>query len=693
MSSRKRRSTAVPKTAAPQPAEPAQPKISPRLPIVLIAIALVVLIAAVYAPLRHADFVQLDDTGYVSENTHVMAGLTQPSVAWAMTTGYLANWHPLTWLSLMLDVELFGVSPGAIHMTNVALHIVDTLLLFALLVRMTGGVWPSAFVAALFGVHPAHVESVAWISERKDVLSTLFWLLTMWTYVSYVRKPGAMRYAGVVVCLALGLMAKPMLVTLPLVLLLMDWWPLDRLTRATWPRLVREKLPLVAIVIVSSVVTFIVQRQGGAVTGLAVLPWDIRITNALASYAAYIGKMLWPANLVVFYPYPRVVQILPAIVGLLVLALGSLAAWRLSRRHAYVGVGWLWYLVTLIPVIGLIQVGTQAMADRYTYVPLIGLFIVVAWGVPELLARMAARGVVLAAAGVVIVLACAATAGAQVAVWHDNTTLWRHALAVSPDNYRAQSAFGSILGNEGKPTEALAHFLEAIRLEPDFGDAYYNLGRTYADLGRLDEAVTAYRQSMSLRPDFAEAHNNLGIVFSRQGHIDDAIKEYQEALRINPDFAEAHANRAAGLVGHANAADVADARRHAERARELNANLPGAHYSLGLVNMSEGRLDEAMAEYREALRLKPDMADAHVNLGFVLAGQGRVDEAIPHFREAVQLQPNLETARMYLAVALAGTGKVDEADTQFREVLRINPASEGAKRGLDALARMRRGRE
>jgi protein O-mannosyl-transferase len=658
----------------------------------LIAAALVALNLFVYAQVRRADFVQLDDPGYVQENTHVAAGLTWASAKWAFTTGHLANWHPLTWLSHMLDVQFFGVTAGAHHVTNVALHILNTLVLFGLLRRMTAALWPSAIVAALFAVHPLHVESVAWISERKDVLSTFFWLLTMWAYVSYVRRPGPVRYGLVLAAFALGLMSKPMLVTLPIVLLLIDFWPLGRSRKGAWSRLLVEKLPLIALAVISSVITFVVQRQGGAVSGLDVLPWDVRITNALVSFVAYIAKTLWPAGLVVFYPHARVAQTGPALVALAILVAISFVAWRVRRRAPYLLVGWLWYLVTLVPVIGFIQVGTQALADRYTYVPLIGLFIALTWTVSEVSARWSMQRTVLPIAAAAMIVMLAVAARAQASYWRDNATLWRHALEATPENYRAHNAVGSILGNDGKPAEALAHFVEAARLQPDYADAYYNLGRTYADLGRLDESVPHYRRALALRPGFAEAHNNLGLVLSQQGHEDEAMAEYETAAKLEPDFAEAHANLAVVLV---NRGAVADARRHAELARQLNPKLAGAHYALGFVAMSQGRFDDAMAEFTEALRLNPNMADAHNNLGFLLAGQGgpsQIGEAITHFKEAVRLKPNLELAHMYLALALGGTGKLDEAELQFREVLRINPKNEGAQRGLETIARIRKGR-
>jgi hypothetical protein len=362
-----------------------------------IALALVAITLAVYLPVRQFGFVNFDDPDYVSANAHIAHGLTRAAVLWAFTTGYAANWHPLTWLSHMIDVQVFGVNAGPQHLVNLLLHVLNTLLLFGLLHRMTGARGRSAFVAALFAVHPLHVESVAWIAERKDVLSTLFWMLTMWAYVAYVRRPSWARYLGVAIAFALGLMAKPMLVTLPAVLLLLDVWPLGRtgVTRLLRPRraLVLEKLPLFALAAVSSVMTFLVQRRGGAVSTVDQYPWASRVANALVEYVVYLGRMCWPARLSIFYPYS---QSLPgwSVAGSLVLLVAlSVAVFRAGGRRPYLVVGWLWYVVTLVPVIGLIQIGTQARADRYTYVPLIGIFIMAAWGLPDLLAiARACRG-------------------------------------------------------------------------------------------------------------------------------------------------------------------------------------------------------------------------------------------------------------------------------------------------------------
>ena len=599
-----------------------------------ITLSLIAVNVVIYAPLRHHDFINYDDPQYVSQNAPVLGGLTWHSVWWAFTTTSFSNWHPLTWISHMLDVQMFGMNPGAHHLVNLALHIANSILLLGVLYRMTGALGRSAFVAGLFAAHPLHVESVAWISERKDVLSTLFWMLTLWAYAWYVRRPRRSRYLLVVALFALGLMAKPMLVTLPFILLLLDFWPLRRVTLAPRPvndpirgsrwlslakqlsgnvHLVLEKLPLFALSVASSIITFIAQQRGGAIVQLGAFPWKYRAANALVTYFAYIGKMLWPARLAAFYPYG---DSLPAwlVAGA---ALGLIGATimvvREARPRPYLPVGWLWYLGTLVPVIGLVQVGSQSMADRYTYVPLIGLFIIVAWGVPDLLARWPHRRPVLSAAAVLTILVCAVSARGQVRYWENTNTLWEHALKVTHGNYVAHNNLGVALASQGRVDEAIAQYSEAVRLKPDFAEAYYDLGLGLASQGKVNEAIAQYSEALRLNSNYAEAHNNLGVALAGQGKISDSIAQYSEALRLKPDDAVAHNN-------------------------------------LGNLLARQGKVDEAIAQYHEALRLKPDFAQAYYDLGLVLAGQKKVDEAIHEYREALRINPGYQQAREALAL-------------------------------------------
>ncbi|OHE89167.1 MAG: hypothetical protein A3G75_16095, partial [Verrucomicrobia bacterium RIFCSPLOWO2_12_FULL_64_8] len=516
--------------------------------------ALIAATVVVYAPVRHFEFVTWDDPNYITENPHVQGGLTWQGALWALTTGDPPYWHPLTWLSHMLDVQVFGLNAGGHHLPNVLLHIGNAILLFGLLHWMTGALGRSAFVAGLFAFHPLRVESVAWVSERKDVLSTLFWMLTLWAYVSYARRPRRGRYLVVLLLFALGLMTKPMLVTLPFVLLLLDVWPLGRVSLKTGPgggsgwatlrdqrpvvlRLVREKLPLLALAVASSMVTFVVQERVGAIGELGARPWDLRLQNAMVSYVAYIGKMLWPAGLAAFYPYPRSLpawQVVGSILGLIGV---SVAVIRAARRCPYLPVGWLWYLGTLIPVIGLIQAGDQALADRFSYVPLVGLFIMVAWGIPELLARWRYRSIALPATAGLTLLACAISSWNQVQYWKSSMTLWTRTLNVTTGNYRAHHNLGLALAISGKGDEASAYFSEALRLKPDFAEAHNNLGSALANQGKFDQAIAHFSEALRFKPDSAEAHYRLGLALARLGKGDQAIPHFSDAIRLKPDYA------------------------------------------------------------------------------------------------------------------------------------------------------------
>ncbi len=717
----------------------------------MIAAALAALTIAVYAPVRHHGFVSIDDPAYVTENPMVSRGLTVDGVVWALTTGHASNWHPLTWLSHMLDVQWFGMSAGAHHLTSLALHVLATLLLFLLLRTTTGRAGPSAVVAALFAVHPLHVESVAWVAERKDVLSAVFFFATTLAYVSSVRAatPGGgaepagearMRPAAWLSCAltlalyALGLMSKPMLVTMPLVLLLLDMWPLGR---APWPdggaggqprpagrrtrrALVVEKLPLFVLAGASGVITFIVQRSGGAVSALDTVSFGRRVANALVSYGAYAAKAVWPSGLSPFYPYPDHVPTLELAASAAFLAGASVLAARWGRARPYLLVGWLWYLVTLLPVIGIVQIGRQAMADRYTYLPLVGLFIAVTWGVCDLATKWPARRIVLPALAATAIALAAAAAHAQVAVWADSATLWRHALATDPRNYFALHSLGCLDSDAGRTDEAARAFEETIRLAPDYPEARNNLGLMRARQGRIDEAIRQYRAALALDPSLADAHNNLGFALAAQHRTQEAIAEYREAIRLKPDAARFHHNLGKALASQGNVDDAVvsygQALRLDPRLPDVRNNLGVAlmargapaeavaqyreelrlqparaevHSNLGVALATLGRREEAIREFNEALRLQPDLAQAHTGLALELAGTGRLADALPHFAEAARLQPASDAAHQYLGLALAGAGRFDEAIVELSEALRLNPANTAASQAL-AAARTRR---
>ena len=634
---------------------------------------------AVFLPVARHGFVNYDDLDYVSENAHVQSGLKWDNVVWAFKTGHASNWHPVTWLSHMLDCQLFGQEAGGQHLVSVGFHIANTLLLFLLLRRMTGALWRSALVAALFALHPLHVESVAWVSERKDVLSALFFLLTVGAYVRYVQfetqNPKLQNYVLALLLFTLGLMSKPMLVTLPFALLLLDYWPLHRFEPTTKNSklktllpLVLEKLPFFALAAISSVITFLVQRKGGAVsTSLSV---GARVANALVSYVHYIGKMFWPKNLSILYPHPGHWPAWQVIVsaGLLLAVFATVIL--MARRRPYLAVGWLWFCGTLVPVIGLVQVGIQSMADRYTYVPLIGLFIMLAWGIEELIPVRPWRGSALAIGAALLLAACAFLTERQIRFWRDSEALFRHAVQVTRDNYLAYNNLGFYLSGQGRPTEAMENYRLALKINPAYEDALNNLGYALAGQKKYSEAIPLYEAALRIRPNHAEVHNNLGNALSETGKIDDAIKHYLIVLQQKPDHADAHNNLGIALAMKGR---LDEAITHFHEAIRCKPSYASAHSNLGNALAVQHKLDEAIKEYQESLRLKSDDAQAHNNVGNALAEQGKVEGAIEHYREALRLNTDNPEAHFNLALALIRQGKREEAAAHLTEALRLKP--------------------
>jgi len=680
----------------------------------VLCLLLAVTTMAVFLPVARHGYVNYDDSDYVTANTHVQSGLRWENVVWAFKSGHASNWHPLTWMSHMLDVQLFGQKAGAHHLVSLGFHIANTLLLLLLLRRLTGALWRSFMVAALFALHPLHVESVAWVSERKDVLSGFFFLLTLGAYARYGecrmqnaecrmqrRETGASdRPSGITVhgarftpaptvvwyllallCFTLGLMSKPMLVTLPFVLLLLDYWPLQRFRRAAFWRLVAEKAPFFLLAVVSCVVTFIVQRKGGAVsTSLSV---GARIANALVSYIRYIGKIFWPDDLSVLYPHPGhwpVWQVIGSAALLLVVCAVVIVV---ARRRPYLVVGWLWFCGTLVPVIGLVQVGIQSMADRYTYLPLIGLFIMLAWGTAELIPDRPWRTEALAAAGVSLVAVCALLTARQIRFWRDSEALFRHAVQVTRDNYLAYNNLGFYLWGQGRKAEAMEHYRMALKINPAYEDALNNLGYALADQKKFLEAIPLYEAALRIRPRHVEVHNNLGNALSETGKIDEAIKHYLIVLEQNPNHADAHNNLGIALAmkGRLDEAIV-----HFRAAIRSKPDYASAHSNLGNAFAVQHKLEEAIREYQEALRLKPDDAQAHNNLGNALAERGKVAEAIGHYREALRLSADNPEAHFNLGMTLLRQGKREEAAGHFTEALRLKPDYTEARRQLNLLS-------
>jgi tetratricopeptide (TPR) repeat protein len=618
---------------------------------IAVCAVLVLVTLALYAPVRHHEFLNYDDNEYVTEHPIVRLGLTRAGVVWALTGVHHATWHPLTTLTHLLDVQLFGLEAGPALLVNVGLHALATAALFLVLVAMTGARWPSAWVAAAFAWHPLHVESVAWVSERKDVLSGLFWMLTLASYVAYVRRPTKARLAAVVIVFGIGLTAKPMLVTLPFVLLLLDYWPLARVRAGGergWGPLVREKAPLFALAAAVSGVTVLAQRHAGALNPLASAPLPYRVANALVSYAAYVGKTLWPTDLAVFYP-PRVdLSVWVALVAAIALATVTVAVVRRANRAPYLLVGWLWYLGTLVPVIGLVRQGDQAMADRFTYLPSIGLFVMIAWTAATWTAPTARRA--FAAAGITALAASLVLTSRQIGYWHDSVTLFRHALAVEPDNYVAHANLGSALAARGRHDEARHHFELAVAIQPAYAKAHVSLGSALARIGDGSGAEAEYREALRLDPRSPVASYDLGLLLAERGDHDDAIALYRQAVAFDPAYAKAWNNLGWTLAAKGDLTAAVDAY---ERALALDPALTAAHNNLAVALEGLGRGDEALAHYAAAVRLAPDEPRAHANYGAVLASRGRWDEAVASYREALRLAPGFAEVRRALDAALA----------------------------------------
>lgn len=735
--------------------------------LLLIALCLVLAAGTVaaYWGLWQHEFINYDDPLYVTENPRVLEGLTFQNIRWAFTSGQISNWHPLTWLSLMLDSSLFSMNPAGFHATNLLLHAANTVLLFLVLVRLSGRIGPSLLAAALFGLHPLHVESVAWISERKDVLSTLFWMLTMLCYVRYARKSSPFAYGFMMVCFAMGLMAKPMLVTLPFVLLLIDYWPLERIKRPagevplapgatarSFSHLILEKIPLFALSAVSSVVTFLVQREGGAVAKLEGIPWSHRLTNAVVSYTDYIRQMFWPTDLSVFYPHPQgqlsVFTVLFS--SLVLLAVTGVVIWQF-RRKPYLPVGWFWYVGTLVPVIGLVQVGAQARADRYTYVPLTGLFIMLAWLVGDFTAHRPWARRMAAIAGVSVCVVLGVCTYQQSRIWQGNKTLFEQAiktnsknymalnelgvhcaetgditqaiqyfratLAIKPNDVEARYNLGKALERTGKTDEAAEHFKEVLRIKPNDGDIYHTLALAEFEKGNLEQAEFLYRNGLAAAPNDAKLHSGLGMVLLYMGKTDPAIQEMETAIEIGGD-SETFCNLAIAVLSKGQKDKANEYLKKAIRLDPYNAQ---AYFNMGNIELADHSLTGAIDQYKKAIELKPDYVKAHGNLAVALAQAGRIDEAIVHFkkvaeldpenidshlnlaqalgekgdiagvveqlRKLVELLPNNADIRCELADALLGQGHPEEAVTWYKRALELDPKHSRALRGLQKTAR------
>jgi Flp pilus assembly protein TadD len=566
---------------------------------------LLITVFVIYGQVVHFDFVNYDDPDYVTANAHVQAGLSWSGTAWALGSSLTGNWLPLTWLSHMLDCELFGLDAGWHHFTNVVIHGLSTVLWFGFLSSVTGARWKSALVAFLFALHPLHVESVAWVAERKDVLSGLFWVLTFWAYVRYTTSSARGWYVLTLTLFCSGLMAKPMLVTLPIVMLLLDRWPLCRGIR------ILEKLPFFVVSIAASVVTYLVHQQAGATVASDLIPPMIRFENSLVSYVVYVLKMLWPTSLAVFYPYPYPWKSLfvPSVIAGVTLAGVTVLAVRAFSRSPYLAVGWFWYLVTLLPVIGLLQVGAQARADRYTYIPIIGLTIAIVWGIAQALEHWPRTRIALSAT---ICFACVLLTWLQVQYWRNSISLFHHAVDVTTENYLARYNLASALEERGDRSGAVEQLRETVRVRPNYAIAHSELGQLLAQQGRQEEGARELRIAVSLKPDNAVAHFRLGSLLAALGRNDEAIAQLAQGMQLEPESAD-------------------------------------GHFNLGIALAQGDRLQDAVQQFSATIRLRPDDWEAHFNLGITLARLGRIDESIVHLSEAVRIKPNSTEAHQALA--------------------------------------------
>jgi tetratricopeptide (TPR) repeat protein len=605
-------------------------------PDLLILVALAVLTLGIYAQVIGHQFIALDDAAYIKENPMVNRGVTRVGLVWAFTTFYATNWHPITWISHMIDCQFFGMNAGRHLLVNALIHTANTMLLFCLLLRTTRARWPSALVAALFALHPLHVESVAWASERKDTLSTFFGLLCLIAYTRYAKAPSTSRYAWVAITLALGLLAKPMLVTWPFVMLLLDYWPLGRLVdpmakerrRSASHReaatgiatLVREKIPLFILVAASAVITFLAQSQGGAVPTFTDAPIALRLSNALVSYAKYLLLTFWPNDLAIYYPFAWTGIPAWQIIGAALVLIG-ITAFCFSQRkiRPYLIVGWLWFLGTLVPVIGLVQVGGQTMADRYFYIPSIGLFIALVFGLADIARSWRVAPLLRAGMALVVLLIFATLTNAQIQRWHDSFTLFEHTLAVTPPNLRAENSLALALGASGRYDEAAAHFEKTLQIDPNFYDGLVGMGVTRALQGHIPEAIGYFRAAIRSQPNVPKAHVQLALALWKQNDDQAALEEMRRASQLAPEDA-------------------------------------GIRADLGLALELAGRIPEAIEQLHEALRMNPNSAEAHSNLGLALLASGKARESIPEFEAALRLKPELKGAADNLRRAQAQLG-------------------------------------
>ena len=629
---------------------------------ILVVLMLIILTLGVYWPVQNYEFINYDDNIYVTDNYHTQSGLTLKSIIETFKDTNTGLWHPLTLMSHMLDWELFGNNAGGHHWTNVIIHIFNTVLLFLFFHTLTGAIWRSAFVAALFAIHPINVESVAWIAERKNVLSTFFWILTMLFYVRYVKLPNWKRYLPVFLCFALGLMSKPMLVTLPFVLLLLDYWPLDRTTigqqnegqtkapafaiqKRKISFLILEKIPLFVLSVISICLTFYAAQYLKSIVSLETLSLAKRISNAIVSYILYIKKLVWPTDLAVFYPLSYI-SIWQISIAALFLVGVTVFVCKCFRKYPYLLVGWFWYLGTLVPVIGLVQNGSHAMADRYAYIPLIGLFVLIVWGMGDMLKKIFSTKLIAIISGMTLA-ALIIVSHYQIQYWRNTFTIFNHAVNVTKDNYIAHSYLAGEFLARNNLKETIHHCQIALSLDSTNYNSLVRMATAYELLGEKNKAIDALRLAIKGHPEYVRAYNDLYVFLLQAGkaeEAEEALKECRKAVELpyNKDNLE-------------------------------------LHYNFGNTLATHGHYDEAVIQYNQVLCIQPQNAFAHNNLAMMLLRQGKIDDALNHFREAIRLKPKFANAHYQLELILKQKGLTEEANRHYQGAIRINPGYEDKK--------------
>jgi tetratricopeptide (TPR) repeat protein len=699
---------------------------------------LLVLSLCAYWGVQDHEFIELDDHPAITDNAHIQHGLSLSSIRWAFTTAYYDYWHPLPWLTHMIDWQPYGKNAGGHLLTNLILHMLNAVLLFAALTCMTGCKWRSALVAALFAVHPINVESVAWVVERKNVLSTLFWMLTMWSYILYSRSPNPLRYVGMLMIFITGLTAKPMLVTLPFVLLLIDFWPLkrlraesrlqmsddtpikDRFPTQSLLQLVLEKVPLLVLAIACSYLIYAIVNSTNALYSWESFPLDQRIANALVSYVSYMGKLFWPAHLAVYYPLVKEIPFWKVASSAILIGAISAGAVRLFTRQPYVLIGWLWFLGTMLPVIGIIQTGSQSMADRFAYIPSIGLFIALVWGWADVAQRHRSGFTALSIMAIIVIASLLLVTRRQVGYWKNDITLFEHTLKVTSNNFLIHNNLGAALLNQGKKQEALAHFTKSVEINPGFSLALCNLGtvagndgdlggaekkfsealradpssiRAHMGLALVNElrgndsgAVDHYLRVIQIRNDYWQAYLRLGVVWCRAGDFDKAINPLRNAVRINPDAAEAY--QYLGLI-FMNTGDFISAESHFAKAAVLNPGDGQNLADLGFSLLNQKKLNTAIRAFAAAITVNPDSARPYLGRAIAYSLNDEPDPAISDLQKTISLQPDLADAHFYLGLAFKKKGVLDSAAAHFSQSAKLHNRKAGlaGPSGTDVLKR------